>query len=476
MEIKKIMERDKKNIPIQVLLSVLVLSVIFSLGFNAAIQMTSVVYTGYYRIFKDGEAIGDIKHYNEIKTALSDKYGTRLPEEFYLGPGVEMEYTAYEYPVVLSDAATLLPALDIQVEGLRVKTMEGQTFNAVSYRAWDNALGSVLQFVQNNDKEGKDEMIAGQIRVVETFNYSYERMSIDEVSEEKGLEQSLLYRNRNNIKKDTVQENDTIQTFAKRNNISQEQITYVNELEKDTLLVPGAELNVSPLDYAVVFSYPVIENITEDIKYDIEYQDDDSKYTGDDEILQQGVNGSARAQYLSYMMNGQHVPGERLEYEVLRDPITHIVKRGTKRRPSLSSGADAPYANESGFIWPTEGVCISAGFMDPTYPGAHYGLDIAGNYREDIWVAAAGTVESAEFSGAWGNQVLVRHENGLKTRYAHLTAIGVNRGAELRQGNYVGAMGSTGRSTGVHLHFEVHVGGVRRNPLPYLPSKAMRRC
>jgi len=465
-----------KNIFLEVLLGVLVISVIFSVGFNTASQLTSVVHTGYYRIFKNGKVIGQIKNYEDIKTELIKKYGTKVPEEFYFGKGVEIEYTAYETPVVLTNVAEVLPQLNIEVKGLTIKTDKGKLFKAPSYRAWNDALRNTLQFVQENDKAGQKQTITGQVRVVENFNYVYERMPIEEVTNQKELEHSLLYRDIDAIKNDTVQSADTIATVARRNDISQEQLVYVNEIDKDTLLVPGTQLNVAKLDYAVEFSYPIIENITEEIKFEIAYQDDDEKYTDQEDIIQNGVNGQARAQYLSYMVNGQHVQGERLEYEILSEPVTQIISRGTKKRSSLSNGSDAPYANESGFIWPTQGLCISAGYMDPTYGGPHYGLDIAGNYREDVWSAAAGTVESAEFSGAFGNQVLIRHANGWKTRYAHLTSIGVHKGAELRQGKYVGAMGSTGLSTGVHLHFEVHVGGTRRNPLPYLPGKQVPRC
>jgi len=468
----------RKNILVEVLLTVLVFSVIFSLAFNSAIQMTSVVHTGYYRIFKDGKLIGNIKHYEDIKPELVKKYGPKVPDDFSFGDGVAMEYTAYEDLVTLSDVASLLPQLDVQVNGLDVKTDNGQEFKALSYREWREALGNVLTFVQTN-AEDKKSTVRGEVRIVEHFNYSYKKMSIDDVYSQKEIEQALIFRNKEQVKNDTVQATDTVERIAQRNQISAQQLAYVNEIDKNALLVPGTQVDVSPLDYSVSFSYPIIENIVEDINFEIRYEDDDSKYSDEEEILQHGVNGSARAQYLSYVINGKNEPGQRLEYEVLREPVEQVIKRGTKERRRGYGGAsasDAPYSNEAGFIWPTEGLCISAEYMDPTYGGPHYGLDIAGNYGESVWTAAAGTVESAEFLGAWGNQVLVRHSDGIKTRYAHLTTIGVNRGEELRQGNYVGAMGSTGLSTGVHLHFEVHVRDVRRNPLRYLPRPIKQRC
>jgi len=459
------------------LVGALILSAVFSLGFNAAVQVSSVVNTGYYRIFKNGTLIGNIKDYEDITLELLNRYGARVGDEFFFGKDVSMEYAAYEKPVSLSRVTDLLDELDIQVEGLRVKTNKGKLFNTASYREWQSALGNIVKFIQVNDKKTKKASnVAGEVRVTENFTYNYERMPIDEAKTQKEIEKELIFKDVFKIKKHVVKADDTVASVAKEHKISTEQLIYVNELDTKSLLVPGTTLNVSPLNYSVEFNYPVIENIVEAINFEIEYKDDPAKYIDEEEIIQKGENGSASVQYLSYVVNGKSVPGERLQYEVIRPAVKQIIKRGTKRRVSISDGGDSPHVNIAGFIWPTKGICVSAEYMDPYYPGIHYGLDIAGNHGEPIWSAAAGTVESAEYSGAWGLQVMVNHHNGLKTRYGHLSSIGVRKGAEVSQGKYVGAMGNTGWSFGTHLHFEVHAGGTRHNPRPYLPATNLRRC
>ena len=98
----------------------------------------------------------------------------------------------------------------------------------------------------------------------------------------------------------------------------------------------------------------------------------------------------------------------------------------------------------------------------------HLGIDIATEESAPVLAAAAGTVVSAGWDGNYGYSVLIDHGNGLKTRYAHASALYVKKGAVVGQGDVVAAVGSTGYSTGNHLHFEVIINGTRVNPAPYI--------
>ncbi|MEW6046279.1 MAG: M23 family metallopeptidase [Bacillota bacterium] len=124
-------------------------------------------------------------------------------------------------------------------------------------------------------------------------------------------------------------------------------------------------------------------------------------------------------------------------------------------------------------IWPTEGW-LSSGFGprrhpvtgDPDY---HYGLDIAGLVGTDILATADGTVVVAGRRSGYGLTIVIDHGYGLRTFYAHLSSMKVKVGQRVTKGQVIGAMGSTGISTGPHLHYEVHVNGRPVNPLNYLP-------
>ena len=129
-----------------------------------------------------------------------------------------------------------------------------------------------------------------------------------------------------------------------------------------------------------------------------------------------------------------------------------------------SAGAGAPSA--SGFIWPVNGTVVSGFGM--RWGRMHEGIDITASSGTPIWAAASGTVIHAGWLGGYGNLVVVDHGGGLSTAYAHASAILVGVGQRVDQGETVSLVGSTGNSSGPHLHFEVRVNGVAVDPLLYL--------
>jgi murein DD-endopeptidase MepM/ murein hydrolase activator NlpD len=100
----------------------------------------------------------------------------------------------------------------------------------------------------------------------------------------------------------------------------------------------------------------------------------------------------------------------------------------------------------------------------------HTGLDMAGAQGEPIYAAAAGRVVRAERFAGYGLAVDIDHGNGILTRYGHLSQIKVSLGEKVAMGQAIGAMGSTGRSTGTHLHYEVRIDGQAVNPRPFVES------
>lgn len=100
----------------------------------------------------------------------------------------------------------------------------------------------------------------------------------------------------------------------------------------------------------------------------------------------------------------------------------------------------------------------------------HAGVDMAGPHGEPILATADGVVSRASTFGGYGNCVDIDHGRGLSTRYGHLARYSVRPGDRVKKGEVIGYMGSTGRSTGTHLHYEVRVDGTAVNPMPFLQS------
>jgi murein DD-endopeptidase MepM/ murein hydrolase activator NlpD len=129
-------------------------------------------------------------------------------------------------------------------------------------------------------------------------------------------------------------------------------------------------------------------------------------------------------------------------------------------------------------IWPTHGWLTGTfgGRSDPFTgePGFHQGLDISTPKGQPVYATADGRVESASYTGDYGNLLVLRHDFGLTTRYGHLSAFNVKPGATVHRGDVIGYVGSTGRSTGSHLHYEILANGKLLNPLQLLTNPNTR--
>lgn len=136
-----------------------------------------------------------------------------------------------------------------------------------------------------------------------------------------------------------------------------------------------------------------------------------------------------------------------------------------------ASGGSFNSADGNGILgWPTEGGYISS-HMGKRWGKMHKGIDIARTDRSTsppIFAAESGTVETAGTLNGYGNTVIINHGNGMKTLYGHMSSLTVSSGQKISRGEQIGVMGATGRSTGIHLHFEVHINGSIQNPISYL--------
>jgi murein DD-endopeptidase MepM/ murein hydrolase activator NlpD len=145
-----------------------------------------------------------------------------------------------------------------------------------------------------------------------------------------------------------------------------------------------------------------------------------------------------------------------------REAAGQAVGNGLSRLPSTGTGV-----SPSGFIWPLEGV-LTSGF-GPRWGRMHTGIDIADPAGTPIHAAKAGEVIYAGWINGYGNAVILDHGDGIATLYGHQSRLGCTEGQVLNQGDVLGFVGTTGHSTGNHLHFEIRINTKPVNPRPYLP-------
>lgn len=236
-----------------------------------------------------------------------------------------------------------------------------------------------------------------------------------------------------------VQKGDVLGTIADKFGVSSDTIRWANNLKSDNLM-PGQTLRIPPVTGIVYQVKPgdTIYSIAKDFKTDAQkivnfpandFADLDTfaLNVGQTLVVPDGVVPEAAPVYIA-----QEVP--------------KIIAGGTGR-----------------FIWPVSGIITQ-------YPVSyHMALDIANSAAPDIAAADGGVVSySGCLKYGYGCHIILDHGDGYQTLYGHLQALYVDVGAKVAKGQAIGKMGSTGRSTGTHLHFEVRINGVIVNPLGYL--------
>lgn len=241
----------------------------------------------------------------------------------------------------------------------------------------------------------------------------------------------------------TVQAGDTLYAIAATYGISAETVMWANGMELNPdLLRLGQELTILPVSgvYHTVEAGETVESIAKKYK------------TTTGAIL--GFEGNRLNPRNPALTPGQKliVPGGSKppvvrRVQVYTGPVPANARKGTGR-----------------FVWPTSGVITQ--FFLPLHPG----LDIGAPTGTPVKASDSGYVVVAGWNDyGYGNYVVIDHGNGFQTLYAHLSRYFVNAGDVVGQGTVIGLVGSTGRSTGPHLHFEINQNGVARNPMGLLP-------
>ncbi len=291
----------------------------------------------------------------------------------------------------------------------------------------------------------------------------------------------------------TVQEGDTLEGLLERFSMTQERLQELNpdvdltahmtamgiELsggEEDadlaeiwaaefgTPLEPGLELTVEQTCPLLVVSTVEEQSLARAVTPALETQPDSTMFTGEQRILQEGVAGEEAVLTRTVKRCGVAVAATDLSVVTTTEATPLVVATGTQPKPQLPDGCL--------FLWPVRGPITS----DYGYrfifgeTNFHRGVDIAASMGTAINAADDGVVTFAGERGTYGNLVVVSHGNGFQTYYAHCSKLLVNVGDAVTQGQPIAAVGSTGRSTGPHCHFEVRYQNSPIDPLLYLPG------
>ncbi|SMB87765.1 Murein DD-endopeptidase MepM and murein hydrolase activator NlpD, contain LysM domain [Desulfonispora thiosulfatigenes DSM 11270] len=272
----------------------------------------------------------------------------------------------------------------------------------------------------------------------------------------------------NSIETYQVSEGDTVWDIAHANNMT------VGELEEANPGVPIEKLSIGQ-ELNLVKTKPLLNTVTkfklkaeETIACETQYIDSAKLYKGQTKVTEEGTNGKKEVTYQIVSKNGAEVQKELVEEKVIENPKNKVITKGTRVKSrgnymvaSRSNGGSV--VGSGNLNWPLRGN-ITSGYGSRSL-GYHTGIDIGGNTGQAIRASDSGRVTSAGWRGSYGYCIDISHGNGTSTRYAHLSKILVSPGQGVSAGQTIGQVGSTGRSTGPHLHFEVLVNGNHTNPL-----------
>ncbi len=208
----------------------------------------------------------------------------------------------------------------------------------------------------------------------------------------------------------------------------------------------------------------VIEEYEQEEAYKTEEIQSASYSKGYRQVKRYGENGRSKVTASVVYVNGEEVSREVISTEVIKAPVSKQIIVGTKVKQN--STATIPVGGT--MLWPVQdvdNVVITSYWGDGRN---HKGLDIAAPKGTHIYAAMDGTITHAKWYGGYGYLVKVRHSDSVETWYGHCSGFNVSVGDVVKAGEVIAFVGTTGDSTGNHVHFEVRINGTRVNPAPYL--------
>lgn len=432
----------------------------------------------YYQVYLDDEIIGVISDREEFLN-LVDKEQLSLKRKY----GVEKVYP----PKGLKIQEVLTYNGDIQtsryiynkIKNIKPFTVKGYTItidrgnnkfvkiNVLKKSDFDKAVrNTITSFIKEdtynkylNDTQDKITDLGTTIDDVdlkEKITYKEAFLSTDEeiLTDTQEVSRYLLFGTLDKQKSYKVKAGETLEEVANGHKLSIEEFLIANPdiPSENTLIFPGQEVNIGLLhpQISVVVTSSIIEE--QEVKYKTEEKLDASLAIGTYDVVQKGENGLNKVKIKQETVNGDITHAVIIESEQITPPTNKIVKKGALEMNGDMSGD---------WGWPTITPYIITSPYGPRWGRMHDGIDISGcGHGSPIYASNPGkVVQSTTAGGSLGTYVLIHHGKGIYTEYAHMSKLLVKIGDTVKRGQVVGLMGSTGRSTGTHLHFAVYKGG-----------------
>lgn len=271
-------------------------------------------------------------------------------------------------------------------------------------------------------------------------------------------------------------EGDNIWDIAIKYGTTMDHILEINpQIEDETRMQIGEKIKLEVPDPIISVATTEQATFKELIPAEIEYVAVEDMYEDETEVQEEGYDGLKEITVLVHKVNGKEVSRDLLNEKILKEPKTKVFAYGTKEREKSRSqsygkpGKSIKPSSSIGFMHPLAWAGSFSSGYGYRWGSFHAGIDIAAPAGTPIYAAASGVVTFSGYnSGGYGNLIIIDHGNGQETYYAHNSSNYVRVGQQVSKGENIGSVGSTGNSTGNHVHFEIRNYGSPINPYSYV--------
>jgi murein DD-endopeptidase MepM/ murein hydrolase activator NlpD len=346
---------------------------------------------------------------------------------------------------------------DINVVGYCI-TVDGK--EAVVLDSEESA-NAVLDDIKDDFVTEKDNIIVESAEFQENIKIKQINTDLDNLNSKKEAKNILLHGGE--VKTVHIAEKgDTFAAIAKANKVSEKELLAANPDVNPKALKEGNKITVIKPGAMVNMEVSKLVTVDEKIKHKVIEKKTDEMYEGDTEVKKEGKNGKRVVTSRIQTINGKEIANTAIVEIVKSKPVTEVLLVGTAERP--------PSIGDGKYRWPLDpGTYRISSEFGARWGRNHNGIDLACPTGTNVYAADGGIVTWAGYKGTFGNLVIINHQNGYETYYAHNSQLLVSVGDEVYEGMHIAESGNTGRSTGPHCHFEVRTGGVPYNPRNYLP-------
>ena len=423
------------------------------------IMIFSLSYFGVgVEVFVDGESYGFVNSREEVLSIIHEVENETAE---YLGRPYNMQADiTYSFAYIQRDKmidpddfkAMLFSGVN-EISVKYVLLLDGEIVGAHSSKTALELLKQKIFEAKSPDVEDMETSFVQDITIEERHVANSYIKTIAEIEED-------LMADTREVKMHSVKKGDTFSKIAQQYGISTQALKSLNPDVEDTSIQIGAQIRVAAAVPVLSVKSTRTVKYTETLPYDVSVEYSESMYKNQSKIKQKGAVGQEEITADVVYIDGEEVERVELSRVLMKAPVDEIKVMGTKALPAKAATGS--------LRWPISGTITSRyGYR---WGGEfHTGIDIAKASGSPIVAADGGTVILSKYNGNYGYCVIIDHGNGLKTLYAHTSKLLVSKGQKVAKGERIALVGSTGRSTGPHLHFEVQKNGKTVNPISYLP-------